>query len=258
MQGVEFNSCLVLGCVCRVGSFMVRGKRNFVAVHRLEMGVGLAWRLGDDASIARHKGAAKTDAVKSQPSKEDPPRQAPDRHHPQPEMQHKPRKEVEEEKAVKEEKAVEEENGAVGGGSVSPVVVKGKPLTEKARRSQGRKPTGFPRPQDILLKAVRGSSAPPLESGARVLFFTKRESCELWPLFLQGPKALLELEELRREAAAQMEQTRHEQSSGEVPTPNNNAQEAEEAESSGAQRRLFLAGAASGCACEVRRSLHSR
>lgn len=36
------------------GSFMIRGKRNFIPVHRLEMGFGLLFRLGDEASVSRH------------------------------------------------------------------------------------------------------------------------------------------------------------------------------------------------------------
>lgn len=33
---------------------MIRGKRNFIPVHRLEMGFGLLFRLGDEASVSRH------------------------------------------------------------------------------------------------------------------------------------------------------------------------------------------------------------
>ena len=37
-----------------VGSFMIRGKKNFLPPNQLEMGIGVLFRLGDDASIARH------------------------------------------------------------------------------------------------------------------------------------------------------------------------------------------------------------
>jgi len=37
-----------------VGSFMVRGKKNFLPATQLEMGLGVLFRLGDDASVARH------------------------------------------------------------------------------------------------------------------------------------------------------------------------------------------------------------
>lgn len=38
-----------------VGSFMVRGKKNFLPPSQLEMGLAVLFRLGDDDSIARHK-----------------------------------------------------------------------------------------------------------------------------------------------------------------------------------------------------------
>lgn len=38
-----------------VGSFMIRGKKNFLPPTQLEMGLGILFRLGDDESIARHK-----------------------------------------------------------------------------------------------------------------------------------------------------------------------------------------------------------
>jgi len=38
-----------------VGSFMVRGKKNFLPPTQLEMGLGVLFRLGDDDSVARHK-----------------------------------------------------------------------------------------------------------------------------------------------------------------------------------------------------------
>lgn len=38
-----------------VGSFMIRGKKNFLPPTQLEMGLGVLFRLGDDASILRHK-----------------------------------------------------------------------------------------------------------------------------------------------------------------------------------------------------------
>lgn len=38
-----------------VGSFMIRGKKNFLPPVQLEMGLGVLFRLGDDDSIARHK-----------------------------------------------------------------------------------------------------------------------------------------------------------------------------------------------------------
>jgi predicted ribosome quality control (RQC) complex YloA/Tae2 family protein len=38
-----------------VGSFMVRGKKNFLPPSQLEMGLGVLFRLGDDDSIVRHK-----------------------------------------------------------------------------------------------------------------------------------------------------------------------------------------------------------
>ena len=38
-----------------VGSFMVRGKKNFLPPSPLEMGIGVLFRLGDDESILRHK-----------------------------------------------------------------------------------------------------------------------------------------------------------------------------------------------------------
>lgn len=38
-----------------VGSFMIRGKKNFLPPSQLEMGIAILFRLGDDASIARHK-----------------------------------------------------------------------------------------------------------------------------------------------------------------------------------------------------------
>lgn len=37
-----------------VGSFMVRGKKNFLPPSQLEMGMAVLFRLGDDSSIARH------------------------------------------------------------------------------------------------------------------------------------------------------------------------------------------------------------
>ena len=37
-----------------VGSFMVRGKKNFLPASQLEMGLGVMFRLGDDMSIKRH------------------------------------------------------------------------------------------------------------------------------------------------------------------------------------------------------------
>ena len=38
-----------------VGSFMIRGKKNFLPPTQLEMGLGVLFRLGDDDSVARHK-----------------------------------------------------------------------------------------------------------------------------------------------------------------------------------------------------------
>jgi hypothetical protein len=38
-----------------VGSFMVRGKKNYLPPSQLEMGLAVLFRLGDDDSIARHK-----------------------------------------------------------------------------------------------------------------------------------------------------------------------------------------------------------
>lgn len=38
-----------------VGSFMVRGKKNYLPPSQLEMGLGVLFRLGDDEGIARHK-----------------------------------------------------------------------------------------------------------------------------------------------------------------------------------------------------------
>jgi len=38
-----------------VGSFMIRGKKNFLPPSSLEMGLAVLFRLGDDESIARHK-----------------------------------------------------------------------------------------------------------------------------------------------------------------------------------------------------------
>ena len=38
-----------------VGSFMVRGKKNFLPPSPLEMGIGVLFRLGDDESMLRHK-----------------------------------------------------------------------------------------------------------------------------------------------------------------------------------------------------------
>ncbi|KAG7360332.1 RNA-binding protein [Nitzschia inconspicua] len=38
-----------------VGSFMIRGKKNFLPPSQLEMGLGVLFRLGDDDSILRHK-----------------------------------------------------------------------------------------------------------------------------------------------------------------------------------------------------------
>jgi predicted ribosome quality control (RQC) complex YloA/Tae2 family protein len=38
-----------------VGSFMIRGKKNFLPPVQLEMGMAVLFRLGDDASIARHQ-----------------------------------------------------------------------------------------------------------------------------------------------------------------------------------------------------------
>eukprot|EP00980_Cylindrotheca_fusiformis_P024232 scaffold11675_cov123-Cylindrotheca_fusiformis.AAC.1 len=38
-----------------VGSFMIRGKKNFLPPTQLEMGLGVLFRLGDDEAIARHK-----------------------------------------------------------------------------------------------------------------------------------------------------------------------------------------------------------
>lgn len=38
-----------------VGSFMIRGKKNFLPPTQLEMGLGVLFRLGDDESVARHK-----------------------------------------------------------------------------------------------------------------------------------------------------------------------------------------------------------
>jgi len=37
-----------------VGSFMIRGRKNFLPPSSLEMGLGVLFRLGDDVSIARH------------------------------------------------------------------------------------------------------------------------------------------------------------------------------------------------------------
>ena len=37
-----------------VGSFMIRGKKNFLPPVQLEMGIGVLFRLGDDASVLRH------------------------------------------------------------------------------------------------------------------------------------------------------------------------------------------------------------
>ena len=37
-----------------VGSFMIRGRKNFLPASSLEMGLGVLFRLGDEASIARH------------------------------------------------------------------------------------------------------------------------------------------------------------------------------------------------------------
>jgi len=37
-----------------VGSFMIRGRKNFLPASTLEMGVGVLFRLGDDVSVARH------------------------------------------------------------------------------------------------------------------------------------------------------------------------------------------------------------
>jgi len=37
-----------------VGSFMIRGRKNFLPASSLEMGLGVLFRLGDDSSIARH------------------------------------------------------------------------------------------------------------------------------------------------------------------------------------------------------------
>ena len=37
-----------------VGSFMIRGRKNFLPASALEMGVGVLFRLGDDSSVARH------------------------------------------------------------------------------------------------------------------------------------------------------------------------------------------------------------
>lgn len=39
----------------KVGSFMVRGKKNFLPPSQLEMGLAVLFRLGDEDSIARHK-----------------------------------------------------------------------------------------------------------------------------------------------------------------------------------------------------------
>ena len=39
-----------------VGSFMVRGKKNFLPASQLEMGLGVMFRLGDEASVRRHDG----------------------------------------------------------------------------------------------------------------------------------------------------------------------------------------------------------
>jgi predicted ribosome quality control (RQC) complex YloA/Tae2 family protein len=39
----------------KVGSFMIRGKKNFLPPSQLEMGLAVLFRLGDDDSIARHK-----------------------------------------------------------------------------------------------------------------------------------------------------------------------------------------------------------
>jgi hypothetical protein len=38
-----------------VGSFMIRGKKNFLPPTPLEMGLGVLFRLGDDEAVARHK-----------------------------------------------------------------------------------------------------------------------------------------------------------------------------------------------------------
>jgi predicted ribosome quality control (RQC) complex YloA/Tae2 family protein len=38
-----------------VGSFMIRGKKNYLPPSQLEMGLGVLFRLGDDEGIARHK-----------------------------------------------------------------------------------------------------------------------------------------------------------------------------------------------------------
>jgi predicted ribosome quality control (RQC) complex YloA/Tae2 family protein len=50
-----------------VGSFMIRGKKNFLPPSPLEMGIGVLFRLGDDESILRHQNERRDFALLNDP-----------------------------------------------------------------------------------------------------------------------------------------------------------------------------------------------
>ncbi|KEP63859.1 UNVERIFIED_CONTAM: signal peptidase [Hammondia hammondi] len=57
VYGRQVSKSAPSGLYLSTGSFMIRGRRNFIQVHRLEMGFGLLFRLADEASVARHVAA---------------------------------------------------------------------------------------------------------------------------------------------------------------------------------------------------------
>ncbi|PFH37131.1 signal peptidase [Besnoitia besnoiti] len=54
VYGRQVSKSAPTGLYLSTGSFMIRGRRNFIQIHRLEMGFGLLFRLADEASVARH------------------------------------------------------------------------------------------------------------------------------------------------------------------------------------------------------------
>lgn len=55
VQSHQVSKTAPSGEYLTVGSFMVRGRKNFLPPSQLEMGLAVLFRLGDDDSIARHK-----------------------------------------------------------------------------------------------------------------------------------------------------------------------------------------------------------
>jgi len=54
VQSHQVSKTAPTGEYLTVGSFMIRGKKNFLPASQLEMGLGVMFRLGDEASVARH------------------------------------------------------------------------------------------------------------------------------------------------------------------------------------------------------------